>query len=327
VTRPIDIVIPVRDDARRLERCLAAIRASDTGGRCRIIVADNGSTDASPEVAARAGAEVLALPGLSVARLRNAAAGHATGDLLAFIDADHLIDVGWMAAVVERFDDRSIAAAGAPYASPPDANPVQRAYARLRRHQAGVHDTDWLGSGNLVVRRRVFEEVGGFDVTLETCEDVDLCQRLKQAGHRLVSDDRLKSVHLGDPRSLRAVFLGELWRGRDNFRVTMRGPRTARAMLSLLIPMAQLACLIGIAIGAILEPFVGVTTILAASAGFAALTALHAARMLAAAPVSPGDVPVVVGVAVVYDCARALALVWRATHGTRRDVAVERANA
>ena len=41
----------------------------------------------------------------------------------------------------------------------------------------------WLGSGNMAVRRSAFEEVGGFDTTLETCEDVDLCRKLRARGY------------------------------------------------------------------------------------------------------------------------------------------------
>ena len=108
---------------------------------------------------------------------------------------------------------------------------------------AGVLQVDWLGSGSLAVWREVFEKVGGFDSRLETCEDVDFCQRLRRNGYGLWSDDRLRSVHLGDPRTLRALFFGELWRGRDNLKVSLRGPLTPRALPSVLIPLTILLLL------------------------------------------------------------------------------------
>lgn len=100
-------------------------------------------------------------------------------------------------------------------------------YDRLRRHQGGVRDTGWLPSGNLVVRTEVFRQLGGFDTSLETCEDVDLCQRLVAGGGRLMETDRMHSTHFGDPATLRALFFGELWRGRDNLKVSLRGPLDA----------------------------------------------------------------------------------------------------
>ena len=133
-----------------------------------------------------------------------------------------------------------VAATGAPYVSPPAANWVQESYDNLRARPSSRQDVDWLGSGNLAVSRAPFERLGGFDRSLEACEDVDLCNRLRLAGHRIVADPALRSVHFGDPSTLRALFFGELWRGRDNARVTWRGPRTLRHLRSMLIPIATL---------------------------------------------------------------------------------------
>ena len=123
-------------------------------------------------------------------------------------------------------------------------------YDSFRVRPAGVHQVDWLGSGSLAVWREVFEKVGGFDSRLETCEDVDFCQRLRRNGYGLWSDDRLRSVHLGDPRSLRALFFGELWRGRDNVKVSLRGPLTWRALPSVMIPLTILL-LLTVAVGSL----------------------------------------------------------------------------
>ena len=58
-------IIPVRNDARRLERCLASILVNDYPRELvQVVVADNGSSDESVEVARRIGADVLVLPGL-----------------------------------------------------------------------------------------------------------------------------------------------------------------------------------------------------------------------------------------------------------------------
>src|SRR5215217_5553243 len=96
----VSFVVPVRDDALRLRRCLASI-ARNQYPDLEVVVADNGSRDGSAGVAREAGARVLALPGLKVAELRNRAAGAAQGEVLAFIDADHEIDPAWAAHAVD----------------------------------------------------------------------------------------------------------------------------------------------------------------------------------------------------------------------------------
>ena len=318
----LTFVIPVRNDAGRLRLCLDAIADNTAARQGRVVVADNGSLDDSRLVAEAAGATVLTLPGCRVGELRNLAASTASSPLIGFVDADHVIDSGWIAAALEIFDDPSVAAAGAPYSAPPTANWIQRAYDRVRPVLHSAQPTDWLGSGNLIVRREAFERVRGFDTSLESCEDVDLCNRLRAAGYRLVADPRLRSVHLGDPGTLRALFFGELWRGRDNIKVSLRGPWSLRAVPSVAIPIGNFAALIVLAAGAV----IGYRLAAAALLTVAGLTALRAARMsVGRAGLTARDVAANIVVAIVYELGRALSIVTRATHRTRRETAGERA--
>jgi GT2 family glycosyltransferase len=312
-------VIPVRDDAARLLRCLASIRANRYAGSVEIVVVDNGSRDGSADVARSAGAIVIVLPGLTVAELRNAGARCATGEILAFVDADHEIGAEWIASVANVLSDSDVAATGAPCVPPPDANWVQRAYDCLRSHRPGPHEVEWLGSGNLAIRRTVFAAIGGFDSSLQTCEDVDLCNRLRQAGGTIVSDARATNVHFGDPATLHALFTGELWRGRDNLRVFFRGPVTWRSIPSLAIPLIDLVCVAAAMAGAATLPWGGGWLLFAAGCIFAFWSVVRAAKMtreLAHPRVT--DVFANLIVAGVYDIARALALVANAGHGIRR---------
>ena len=185
------------------------------------------------------GARVIMMPNARVAAMRNTAAAEATGDILAFIDADNEIDSGWLAAAVDALQTPSVAAAGALYLAPADGTWVQRAYEDLRGRTHGRQHVDWLSSGNLAIWRDAFDASGGFDATLETCEDVDFCHRLRSIGLQIVGDARLASVHHGDPRTLWELFQGELWRGRDNLRVSFRRPLSWSSLPSAMIPVVD----------------------------------------------------------------------------------------
>ena len=67
----VSVVIPVKDDAEVLRRCLAAL-AAQTVPANEVVVVDNGSTDESAEVARSAGARVVAEtePGIPAASAR-----------------------------------------------------------------------------------------------------------------------------------------------------------------------------------------------------------------------------------------------------------------
>jgi hypothetical protein len=241
----LTFVIPVRDDAERLARCLRSIAANHVPG-VDVIVVDNGSTDESVRVAMTAGASVIDGADLTISGLRNAGARAARGRLLAFVDADHEIAPAWVHAARSVFADEGAVAAGAPCTNP-GRTWVQRVYDGLRRKPFTRSETEWLGAGNLAVRRMDFLAAGGFDEGLETCEDVDLCRRFRAAGRAIIADPALESVHLGDPDTLRDVFRGELWRGRDNLAVSFRRPLDWRCVASAVVPAVLLVA------GAILQ--------------------------------------------------------------------------
>jgi hypothetical protein len=126
----------------------------------------------------------------------------------------------------------------------------------------------------------------------------------------------LRSVHFGDPRTLKALFFGELWRGRDNLRVTLSGPRTLRHLRSAFIPIAELCLLIAIAAAVASGHLLVAALCLKAALVPVAIRANHMRKrqvrrgMLASAQAF--------AVAVVFDMARALAILGRGSHRARR---------
>jgi GT2 family glycosyltransferase len=313
----VSFIIPVKNDAQRLRRCLMSILANEYPRELiEIIVVDNDSEDDSGRVAREFGAVVLRSATGPVAELRNRGARAALGSILAFADSDHEIDAHWIDTAVDVLCHRGVAATGAPCVSEPSANWVQRQYDGLRERLTSRQDVTWLGSGNMAISRTAFQQVGGFNPELTACEDVDLCNRLLTAGHRIVADPALRSVHFGDPRTLRALFFGELWLGRDNLRVTARGPKTLRHLRSALIPVAQLIALIA-SVAAI---SVGAWRIALLSLVFALIPAGLRALVIIRRLMQPTlfGAAQALAVAVVFDAARAFALLVGVGHQRRR---------
>lgn len=310
MTPTIAFVIPVRNDAIRLSRCLASIRAAAGKVPIEVVVADNGSTDDTPTRARTFGATVLHVPNRVVAAVRNAGVSATTAPFVAFIDADHELHPRWVDSAIRILTSTDVAAVGADYHPPADSTWVQRMYDRLRRHPVSDQKTDWLPSGNVVIRRSAFTNAGGFDEALESCEDVDLCRRLRESGGQLLSAPSLYSTHHGDPRTLRAVFLSELWRGRDNLRVTLRDARNLMGLIGLGFTISYLGALIALLIA---WPF-GMAVLLTAAVLLASLTAVRTLQLVRAG----GTIREAVPFALAFDTARALALITRVTHGTRR---------
>lgn len=103
--RTVSVVIPVKNDALLLRRCLRAL-ARQTRPPDEIIVVDNGSTDDSADVATHGAARVVVCgdPGIGAASARGYDA--ATGDLVLRLDADSIPPPSWVETIVAAFDRR-----------------------------------------------------------------------------------------------------------------------------------------------------------------------------------------------------------------------------
>lgn len=245
-----------------------------------------------------------------MSELRNRAAAIARGDVIVFIDADHEIDRQWLPLALDVLRLPRVGVAGAICIAPAEGTWVQRTSDALRNHTPGRAEVEWIGSGTMAIWRRVFDSIGGFDTSLDTCEDVDLCRRVRATGHRVMSDAGLATLHWGDPATLGAVFAGELWRGRDNLRASLRGALTWRSLPSIAIPLIDLGCLAAAITAPMGTGALGAATALTI---FVTLAALRPARMVwrggGVAAVAPALV-----ISCTHDLARSLALVWRAPH-------------
>lgn len=95
ISESVSVVIPVKDDAELLARCLAALRGQTTPP-AEIVVVDNASTDDSAAVAREAGAVVVRceVPGIPAAASRGYDV--ARGDLILRLDADCIPDPTWV---------------------------------------------------------------------------------------------------------------------------------------------------------------------------------------------------------------------------------------
>jgi glycosyltransferase involved in cell wall biosynthesis len=243
----VSIVIPVRNDARRLAVCLDSLANQDyPRDRYEMIVVDNGSHDDSTSVARSRDATVLTHPDLRVGALRNRGVAAARGDVLAFVDSDHELPREWLRVGVESLTAESQRVmVGAPCLAPRNGTWVQRVWELHRTRGPRRRATEWLGAGNMFLEKRDFREIGGFDEDLVAAEDVDLSVRFGKLGGQIISDRRLANYHHGEPRRLLDFARKEYWRGSSGVRAFVRHGMPLHELPSLVFPFYHL---IGIAV-------------------------------------------------------------------------------
>jgi len=120
----VSVVIPVRDDAVHLRRCLTAL-AVQTRPADEVVVVDNGSTDDSAAVARGAGAVVLTEPVRGIARASARGYDRASGDVIVRLDADSVPPPSWIADAVRLLADPGVVAVTGP-GRPRGGGPVVR---------------------------------------------------------------------------------------------------------------------------------------------------------------------------------------------------------
>lgn len=100
----VSVVVPARDDAAALERCLALLAAQSLPP-LEVVVVDNASSDQTADVARRAGAVVVHEPRVGIPAAAAAGYDTARGEVVARLDADSQPGPDWVRAVAERMAD------------------------------------------------------------------------------------------------------------------------------------------------------------------------------------------------------------------------------
>jgi O-antigen biosynthesis protein len=181
---------------------VAAYNASSTIGDClssirelnylnfETIVVDDGSTDSTSEIANQDGVRTIRIEHQGLAAARNAGVEAASGEVIAFIDADARADRDWLYHLVETIKRRDAAAAAGPNFAPDPRSARAAAMAAApglpQEVRAGDDRLAQLCGCNMAITKAALIRAGGFDPMFTTAgDDVDLSWRLAASNETL----------------------------------------------------------------------------------------------------------------------------------------------
>ncbi len=183
----VSVIVCSYNGAKTLDRCLESLKEVDYPD-FEVVLVDDGSTDNTPEIAARHPWIVSVRQdnyGLSVAR--NVGAATATGEIIAYTDSDCMADPDWLYYLVNTLMSGDYAGVGGPNISPPAEDWIQACVSAAPGGPSHVLLTDVVAEHipgcNMAFHKWAFDKVGGFDPEYRKAgDDVDFCWRLQQEG-------------------------------------------------------------------------------------------------------------------------------------------------
>ena len=155
-----------------------------------VIVVNDGSTDATPEIAREFGVRVISTPNRGLSHARNVGLAAATGEIVAYIDDDAYPDPHWFTYLAIAFMTTDHAGIGGPNIPPPGDGPLAACVANAPGGPIHVLLSDDVAEHipgcNMAFRRSRLQAIGGFDPQFRRAgDDVDVCWRLQARGWTL----------------------------------------------------------------------------------------------------------------------------------------------
>lgn len=226
----VTVVIPAFNEERYIGPCLACLEAQTLSrDQFEVIVVDNGSTDNTLSIVGSFTGSLplrsISMPKISVSAVRNLGASLATGEILAFLDADCMTSRDWLSNAIEF--EQSHGVWGAHYLVPADANWIGKIWFT---YQAKEYEgpVSFIPSSNMFIRRADFNALKGFDESVQTSEDVEFCARAHEAGMAIVAFRSLAVVHEGIPRNLLQFYRQNRWHGEQLLRLFIQNLPSTR---------------------------------------------------------------------------------------------------
>lgn len=237
----VSFIIPHKGREQMLLETLDSIAAQDYPKEHIEVVVVSQNKDASASLHERQQSMQLTLvfndTEKTISHSRNIGASVATGDYLAFLDADIALSPNWVSTMLTLLTTQpGTVLASAMQVNSVDAPPLERIRTALSNAELDTY-VAFLPGRNLFLHRDTFQAVNGFPEHLMTCEDYYFTDKVNGLG-KLYYTSTAQYVHLGEDKAYIPMFKKEIWRGQSNL-ASLSGRRIPlREWPSFVVPFA-----------------------------------------------------------------------------------------
>ncbi|MGH7544338.1 MAG: glycosyltransferase [Gemmatimonadota bacterium] len=185
----VSVVVCVHNGAATLRDCLKGLSRVEYPDH-EIIVVDDGSTDDSAGIAADFRCRLIRTANRGLSSARNTGLEAATGEIVAYLDADARPDPHWLHYLAEAMRDGEYVGVGGPNLPCPEDGEIADCVANAPGSPTHIllsdREAEHIPGCNMAFRKWALEEIGGFDPGFRVAgDDVDVCWRLQDRGWKL----------------------------------------------------------------------------------------------------------------------------------------------
>jgi cellulose synthase/poly-beta-1,6-N-acetylglucosamine synthase-like glycosyltransferase len=225
----VSIIVPTLNSGSTIDECLRSVLELDYPKKLlEVIVIDGGSTDDTMEVAKGHPVKVV-YSQLNPPAAYNLVMKDIDFPIIGLIDSDAKVEKQWLRKLVKLLDDPKVAGASGTVDTWNKDKLVPRVigYELISRYRRLPDTVERVATMNLLLKKKIVTEIGGFDEALPTQYDTDIGARLAEAGYRIAFDAEAMCYHFHRP-TLTAFFKQQYKYGQNTWKLYFKHPKLAK---------------------------------------------------------------------------------------------------
>jgi cellulose synthase/poly-beta-1,6-N-acetylglucosamine synthase-like glycosyltransferase len=225
----VSIIVPTLNSGSTIDACLRSILELDYPKQLlEVIVIDGGSTDDTMQIAKAHPVKVV-YSQLNPPAAYNLVLKNIENPIIGLVDSDAKVEKQWLRKLVKLLDDPKVGGASGTVDTWNKDKLVPRVigYELISRYRRLPDTVERVATMNLLLKKKIVTEIGGFDEALPTQYDTDIGARLTQAGYRIAFDAEAICYHFHRP-TLKAFFKQQYKYGQNTWKLYFKHPKLAR---------------------------------------------------------------------------------------------------
>jgi len=224
----ISVIVATLNAESTIDECLLSILELDYPKQLlEVIVIDGGSKDSTIEHIKKHSVKLISNQ-LNTPAAYNSALKAINNEIVGFIDADAKVERQWLKKLVKHLVSSEVAGASGNIETWNKNKLIPRCigYELTYRYGQLPREVGRIATMNFIIKKKVIDEVGGFDEALPTQYDTDLGTRVVRAGYKIIFDANTFCYHF-HRTTLSAFFKQQFKYGENTWKLYFKHPRLA----------------------------------------------------------------------------------------------------